>query len=266
MKKDDKEILEWKAKEISGHFAQAYNICPEEALALFKQSRVYALMQDPKMGYLYEGNVALYHEFRWEYDDQHMTGEPVLDDNTPHKGMLEWMKSIYTKVKENDFQWKPLYPNNMPSNPLAGIYLDMFFKEGDHFQYVKFTIEYKSRCDENGFSHPDEGVKYYVLHLLEENNLEEMFEIPEPSEEYHPFEHTNADVLNDYGRFRYVFDDEETAKKVVSNELLQKIYPATYILTYEEERYWNLFVKSFEQWNLMTWTPKCASMSNRSTK
>ena len=88
---------------------------------------------------------------------------------------------------------------------------------------------------------------FYVLHLLEEDDLKETFEIPEPSDDYNPFDDTNVNVVNNYGRFRYVFDDEDTAKKVVCNELLQMIYPATYILTYEEERYWNWFVKSFEK-------------------
>lgn len=247
MSRDINETIEWKANEIANHFAKEYNLKPEEALLLFKQSRTYARMQDPKTGYAYEGNVGLYYEFRREYDDQHMTGEPMLDENTPHRGMLEWMKSVYAKAKENSFQWKPLYPNNMPCNGVAGIYLDMFFKEDEHFKYVKFTIEYMSRCDENGLSHPEEGIRYYVLHLLEMNDLKESFEIPEPSDDYNPFDDTPADVVNDYGRFRYVFDDEETAKKVTCNELLQKMYPATYILTYEEERYWNWFVKSFEK-------------------
>ena len=180
-------------------------------------------------------------------DEQYMTGEPVLDDNTPHNGMLEWMKSVYAKVKENDFEWKPLYPNNMPCNGVAGLYMYMFFKEDDHFKYVKFTIEYMSRCDEDGISHPEEGTKYYVLHLLKEDDLKETFEIPEPSDDYCPFDYTNAGVVNDYGRFRYVFDDEETAKKAAAKELLQMIYPATYFLSYKEQQYWDWFVKSFEK-------------------
>ena len=247
MDKDLVKIIERKSKAIADWFAKEYNMGPDEALDLFRQSRVYALMQVPETGYAYDGDVALFYKFRREYDDQHLTGEPVLDENTPHKGALEWMKAVYTRVKENDFQWKPLYPNNMPSNGVAGIYMDMIFKEDEHFKYVKFTIEYVSRCDENGLSHPEEGVKYYVLHLLEENDVQEAVEISDPLEDYPPFADTNANRVNKYGRFRYVFDDEETAKKVVHKELLQMIYPYTYILTYEETRHWNWFVKSFEK-------------------
>ena len=156
------------------------------------------------------------------------------------------MKAVYTKAKGDDFEWKPLFHNNMPSNGLEGIYTDMFFNRDDHFNYVKLTIEYQPRCDEDGFTHPEEGIKYYVLHLLEEDDLNETFEIPEPSDDCFD-RSTKADKVNDYGRFRYVFDDQETAKKVACNELLQMIYPAMYILTYEEERYLKWFVKNFEK-------------------
>lgn len=223
---DFNKAVEQTARVIANWFAKEYGMSREEALILFKQSRTFALMRDPKTGYAYGGDVSLYYAFRREYDDQHMTGEPVLDDNTPHKGLLQWMMSVYSKAKSNNFEWHPLYLNNMPGNGVAGTYTDMYFVRDGHFQYVRFTIEYVARCDKNGISHPEEGVKYYVLHMVDL---------------------IDQDTADDYGIFRYVFDDKKTAKKVIVNELLQMIYPFTLILTYEEKRYWNWFVKSFEK-------------------
>ena len=156
--------------------------------------------------------------------------------------LLEWMKEVFTKAENNDFLWKPIYENNMPCNGKSGIYTDMFFEKNGMYQYRKFSIEYVSRCDSVGISHPEEGIRYYVLHLLEIDDLDETFEIPEPSDDYDILEETNANLVNDYGRFRYVFDDEETAKSVVCNELKQMIYPFTYILDKEESLEWNRFI------------------------
>lgn len=157
--------------------------------------------------------------------------------------LLEWMKAVYAKAKNYNLQWKPLYPNNMPCNGVAGSYTDMFLMEGERYNYVKFTIKYMYRCDEDGISHPEEGIRYYVLHMLEIRDLEVTFSIPEPSDDYKMTDKTNADIVNSYGRFRYVFDDEETARKVACSELLQIIYPFTHILSEEEFAGWNLFQK-----------------------
>lgn len=155
---------------------------------------------------------------------------------------MDLMKSVFTKAQENDFVWKPIYPNNMPCNGKCGIYTDMFFEDDGRFAYRKFSIEYVSRCDSCGISHPEEGVRYYALHLLEINDLEKTFEIPEPSDDYEPFDKGNANLVNDFGRFRYVFDDEQTAKKVVCWELKQMVYPYISILDEEEVAEWKRFV------------------------
>ncbi len=160
--------------------------------------------------------------------------------------LLDWMKAVFTKAEENDLQWKPIYANNMPCNGKIGIYTDMFFERDDKFQYRKFSIEYVTRCDTCGISHPEEGIRYYVLHLLEINDLDERFEIPEPSDDFNPFDEDNyAAIVNDYGRFRYVFDDEQTAKEVVCAELQQMVYPYLYILDKEDEAEWKRFVSMF---------------------
>jgi len=156
--------------------------------------------------------------------------------------LLDWMKEVFTKAENNDFLWKPIYANNMPCNGKSGIYTDLFFEKDGKYQYRKFSIEYVSRCDSMGISHPEEGIRYYVLHLLELDDLDETFEIPEPSDDVDFFDDSNAGIVNDYGRFRYVFDDEQTAKEVVSSELKQMVYPFFHILNKEEAVEWKRYV------------------------
>jgi hypothetical protein len=74
--------------------------------------------------------------------------------------LLQWLMDVYTKAKSNDFEWKPVYPNNMISNGKCGIFTDMSFKSGNKFEYLKFTVQYMSSGDENGMSHPEEGEKW----------------------------------------------------------------------------------------------------------
>lgn len=50
-------------------------------------------------------------------------------------------------------------------------------------------------------------------------------------------------MVNNDGRFRYAFSDEETAKKVVSRELIMMIYPYGYLLSETEAEEWNSFVE-----------------------
>ncbi len=161
--------------------------------------------------------------------------------------LLSWIKDMYVKAESGDFEWKNIYPNNMRCNGVEGIYTDMFFERDGKYMYLKYSIEYKSRCDKDGVSHPEEGVKYFVLHELMEYDLSETFKIPEPSDE-HDFDLDNPEkdlhlLVNDYGRYRYVFDDVETAKKVVAAELRCIIYPYMYLLSEEEGAEWNRFIK-----------------------
>ena len=156
--------------------------------------------------------------------------------------LLDWMKDVYTKAKTSDFEWKPVHPNNMICNGIKGLYTDMFFEKDGKYTYLKYTIDYQSRCDEEGCSHPEEGVKYYVLHELRRTDLDEKFEIPPPTE-YRNKDNDLAYLVNNFGRFRYVFDDEDTAKSVVAHELLMMIYPYTYILSEEELVEWRRHIE-----------------------
>jgi hypothetical protein len=83
------------------------------------------------------------------------------------------------------------------------------------------------------------------LHELRLLDLEEKFEIPEPGENFE-WNDTLPKLVNKYGRFRYAFLDEDTAKKVVSNELMMWIYPFRYILSEQEIEEWNSFIKNYE--------------------
>lgn len=159
--------------------------------------------------------------------------------------LVTWLKAIYAKAQENNFEWKPLYPNNMPCNGKEGIYTEVWFEKEGKYEYLKFTIEYAYRCDEECTSHPEEGIKYYVLHKLRLTDLEEKFEIPEPSDHFQ-LEGLSC-MVNDYGAFQHVFDDEETAKKVAANLLKMRIYPYLYILSDEEVEEWNQFMKQYEK-------------------
>lgn len=156
---------------------------------------------------------------------------------------IEWMKRIYKTAVRKELEWKPIYPNNMPCNGMEGVYTDMFFEQDGSYTYFKFSIQYCAKCDENGLTRRDEGIRYYVLHELRRSNLEERFEIPTPSDETDVLHDNLALFVNNYGRFRYVFDDVETAKSVVANELLQYIYPFTYLLDDDEGEEWNRFLR-----------------------
>lgn len=154
------------------------------------------------------------------------------------------MKEIYTKAELNNFEWRPIYPNNMPCNGVIGVYTDMFFKRGDTYTYLKYSIQYCHRVDKEGFSHPEEPIKYYALHELRYLDLPEPFEIPEPSNEYES--NSIASIVNDFGCFKHIFDDEKTAKSFVSHALLVLIYPHTYLLNEDDAKKWNAFLDSFK--------------------
>lgn len=139
--------------------------------------------------------------------------------------LSEYIKSLYATARRC-FEWKPLYFNNNSSMDENGIYSDMNIPKGDKFTYIKFTIQYQSRCDENGLSHPKEGIKYYILHSLKIDDLTEPLIVPKPcntGNNQTGSQISTALKVNNFGRFRYAFDDVETAKKVAVKEIEQMI-------------------------------------------
>ena len=242
--KKKSDMIARKMVNIARFFCTDYDTSVEEILEMIKASETYKIITNPEFAVWLEGDVALYRRFEWEF-------YPLLCERKRNKylntGLLNWMKSVYSKAMDENWIWKPLYNNNMPGNGVEGVYTDMFFKADSHYDYLKFTIQYMSRCDESGISHPEDGVKYYILHSLEINDLQETFVIPEPTDDFHPFnQEDKAGLVNNYGRFRYVFDDEETPKKVAHAELLQMLYPRSFLFSVEDSYEWGEFVKSFE--------------------
>lgn len=160
--------------------------------------------------------------------------------------LLEQLKQYYLTAKQKTFIWYDVHANNMPQNPKDGIYTYFWFEKEDGWEFLKFTVQHCHRVDEEGLTHSEEPVKYYVLHEFREK-YPERYKIPEldrdpplswnkSAGEFYP------SIVNEYGRFRYVFDDEETAKKVVSRELLHILYPYLYILSEEDRSAWNKFI------------------------
>lgn len=161
------------------------------------------------------------------------------------KDLLKWMKEVYIQAKENKLEWKKIYPNNMVQNGIEGIYTDMFSEVDGKYRYVKYSIKYQARCDSDGLSHPEEGTAFYLLNELRIDDLEEKFIILEPSTHF-DWDDPYARMVNNDGRFRYAFSDEETAKKVVSRELIMMIYPYGYLLTETEAEEWNSFIEKYK--------------------
>ena len=161
--------------------------------------------------------------------------------------LINWMKEMYMHCKNRDFEWLNLYPNNMPSNGLEGYYTYFYVKNSQGlYDLVKFTINFQSRCDKNGISHPEEGVKYYNLYKLVVHDLDENKKIPEPSDDFSDKQkkgYLKATTVNVFGDFRYAFDDIETAKAVAYQELVNTLYPYTYILDEFEQDEWEAFVR-----------------------
>lgn len=161
--------------------------------------------------------------------------------------LSEYIKSLYT-IARRGFEWKPLYFNNNSSMDENGIYSDMNIPKGDKFTYIKFTIQYQSSCDENGLSHPEEGIKYYILHSLKIDDLTEPLIVPKPCNA--EVSQTSSQVsaalsVNNFGRFRYVFDDVETAQKVAIKEIEQMITPLLRCLTKEDYRNVKGFIEKY---------------------
>lgn len=154
--------------------------------------------------------------------------------------LVQFMKQLYILSETKEYDWKPVYLNNFVSNGIVGIYFDINLKTGENkYCYLKYTIQYQWRCDENGISHPYEGTDLYILHEYRKDDLSIPIVIPDPSDDKKSY----SDVVNRFGRFRYAFHDEKTAKSVISNELKHIIYPYLYILNDTEKDEWYKFLQ-----------------------
>ncbi|MGL5677302.1 MAG: hypothetical protein ACRDDX_12865 [Cellulosilyticaceae bacterium] len=116
-------------------------------------------------------------------------------------------------LKEEDFVWRELRPNNMQSNPLEGYYVLIKASEK---HYRKYTILMHKEADEAGLV-LEKGKVYYVLLERHYHDVEEELIIPDPMTDEtrrNIWEKGNVDcMVNDYGSFTAVYNDLESAKK-----------------------------------------------------
>ena len=163
-------------------------------------------------------------------------------DNNESKRILEWMKTLYDIARKGDFEWKEVHPNNMIGNGVSGYYTEFNIEKDEGFEYVKYTIEFRYRTDEQCISHPEEGIKYYLTYEFIERDIEEPFTIPEPTENT-DFDDREALSVNDYGRMFQIYEDIETAKRSISYMFLHRIYPLGFMLKDEDVEEWNKYVR-----------------------
>lgn len=163
--------------------------------------------------------------------------------------LLDTLKSYYETAMKGNFEWRGLYPNNMIQNGKEGVYTCFWFKKGDKYELVKYTVKYEYKIDEKWCCYPDEGVKYYLLYEYR-NEFDRKYLLQEPTTESSIFLEKAPDgyldqcFCNNYGRFCHVYDDEHTAKSAAKYGLLHIIYPMTYVLSDDECEEWNKFVDS----------------------
>lgn len=125
-------------------------------------------------------------------------------------------------LKEPDFVWKELYPNNMPCNGIEGYYCLVNVGNNCARKYtIKFQKETLKKDGSNGIlnnrNRVTTPVEFYIL--LEQNysNIKGEIKIPEPSNDF-LFKSLNNDntfsncSVNTYGSFIRVYKDLEGAK------------------------------------------------------
>lgn len=123
--------------------------------------------------------------------------------------------------KMTGFDWKPLYPNNMPCNGQEGYYAVKLHELEDGITSGrKYTILYQRETDEEGCMKADGKIEYYVLFEKSYYEILGRKEHPEPSDECDIMsddwtENTLHDSeVNDYGGFCWVCKTLDEAKKM----------------------------------------------------
>lgn len=123
--------------------------------------------------------------------------------------------------KMTGFDWKPLYPNNMPCNGQEGYYaIKLHELEDGVISGRKYTILYQRKTNEEGYLTEDAPIEYYVLFEKSYLEIHGRKEHPEPSDEDGFMsndckENTlHACEVNDYGSFSQVCKTLDEAKKM----------------------------------------------------
>jgi hypothetical protein len=174
------------------------------------------------------------------------------------KDLLMWMERMYSiSYSQNPLYWNILHPNNMYCNGNEGQYATLWVPNKDKFDFYKFTIKYGYRVDENLVSYPMEGIMHYILFIFEcRDKYDKILKIPQPnqsidlytsSEEYYERGYFSPTIVNEYGNFKAVFSNIETAEKACYSYLRHIIYPYGYILSEEDQEEFNIFVTKFRE-------------------
>lgn len=136
----------------------------------------------------------------------------------------------YRKARDlKSLDWKPYYPNNVPSNGLAGCYA--IVNDGDGRSARKFTILFQRREDEKGFTHEGEEPELYIL--LVKTYTEPKEDYREPSEE---FKMSELEDINDFGSFVRAYDSIKKAKAAALTQYKAiYMYCMSFMLSNEEK-------------------------------
>ena len=159
--------------------------------------------------------------------------------------MINRLKELYTMIKDHSLQWHDYFPNNMPCNGKSGIYT-YFFLHDDNITFIKYTIEYQHPMTSSFVELNDKPIKYYILHQYKDDNLSNELLIPEPNNNYTmdvKDGYFSPDIVNNFGKFLAVFDDEAIAKESIYANMNMIIYFYLYFLNEKQLDEWNEFIK-----------------------
>jgi hypothetical protein len=159
-------------------------------------------------------------ELEQEVDDLYAQGESKIDEGYNLESLgdsirnyINYKKRKMAEEKMSDIHWKPLFPNNMPDNPKAGIYC--VITDLSHRLTRKYTILYQ--MSENANKVQTGMIEYYILfEKVYPNKIVGPFEHPAPSNRHIDENKENTFTsyeLNDYGSFVRAFIGEDMAKE-----------------------------------------------------
>lgn len=124
-------------------------------------------------------------------------------------------ESAKRQISAEDMEWKPLYANNIISNPIMGYYAFLFKKEEDgSISGYKWTVVYQTEESETGFPKSPVAIEAYNLYFKEYRNVVGILGYREPG-------YTNCqcyvqstirDGVHSYGRFVRSYKTLELAK------------------------------------------------------
>lgn len=129
----------------------------------------------------------------------------------------KWEKK---RLHEEDLIWKPVYPNNMSSNPIDGLFCLLFKKTDSGIYACKWTIQYQHKEIEPMLISCDAPIEAYILHMKRYFEVKGPLEYPNPSKDglldnlrrSDKRTFNNSDV-NSYGDFERAYSTLEDAKK-----------------------------------------------------